>query len=397
MTSPPPAPHPETSSVKVLERVRTYSDEMLALLTDLVAAESPSSEPQTLKPVFERVAAEFADRGYRTRYAKGRDTGGHLLAVPADRRCGEPVQMMVGHVDTVWPSGTLLERPIVVEDGTISGPGTYDMKAGIVQMLFAIQTIRDLGLQPSASPVAVVNSDEEIGSRESSATIRRLSKIATRSFVLEPGLGPSGKIKTARKGLGRYTVSVTGIAAHAGLDPERGASAILELSSVIQRLFALNDPERGVTVNVGTIEGGLRPNVIAPHSSAVVDVRVLDPQDAEAVDHAIRSMEATTPGTEVSATGGFGRPPMVRTPGNIALFEQARRIGQAMGLHLEEATAGGGSDGNTTSQHAPTLDGLGATGDGAHAPGEYVQLESMIERTALLAQLLLLPPTGREP
>jgi glutamate carboxypeptidase len=236
-----------------------------------------------------------------------------------------------------------------------------------------------------------VNSDEEIGSRESSATIRRLSKIAVRSFVLEPGLGPSGKIKTARKGLGRYTVTVRGVAAHAGLDPERGASAILELSNVIQRLFALNDPGRGITVNVGTIEGGLRPNVIAPHSSAVVDVRVLDPLDAEAIDSAIRSMEAATPGTEVSATGGFGRPPMVRTPGNIALFEQAKRIGASMGLHLEEATAGGGSDGNTTSQHAPTLDGLGATGDGAHAPGEHVQLESIIERTALLAQLLALP------
>jgi glutamate carboxypeptidase len=379
------------STLEILEQVERHTARMVALLRDLVEIETPSLEPETLVPMFRRVTREFAERRYRTRLAAGRSTGGHLLAIPLDRTRCDPVQLIVGHVDTVWPTGTIEQRPAALEGERILGPGSYDMKAGIVQILFALQTLRELGVQPPASPVVVVNSDEEIGSRESGATIRRLSRIANRAFVLEPGLGPSGKLKTARKGLGRYTVTVKGIAAHAGLDPERGASAILELSNVIQRLFALNDHSRGITVNVGTIEGGLRPNVIAPESSAAVDVRVLRAEDAEAIDRAIRQLEATTEGTAVFVTGGFGRPPMERTQGNVTLFERARRIGAEMGLELEEATAGGGSDGNTTSQNTPTLDGLGANGDGAHAPGEHVMVPSLVQRTALLARLLVEP------
>jgi len=199
-------------------------------------------------------------------------------------------------------------------------------------------------------------------------------------------------LKTARKGVGRYTVAVKGKAAHAGLDPEGGASAILELSHVIQALFALNDPERGITVNVGTIDGGLRPNVIAPESRAVVDVRVATQTDAEWVDQEIKSLEPTAAGTSLEIEGSIGRPALEATPRNQALWMQARQLGRDIGLELSEAMAGGGSDGNTTSLHTATLDGLGPVGDGAHARHEHLDLDRTIERAALLT-LLLLEPT----
>mgnify|MGYP001826649728 FL=1 len=213
-----------------------------------------------------------------------------------------------------------------------------------------------------------------------------------RVFVLEPSLGPAGQLKTARTGIGRYTISVSGEAAHAGLDPGAGASAILELSHVIQELFALNDLDRGVTVNVGTIDGGLRPNVVAPESQAVVDVRVPTAQDAERIDAAIRGLEPATPGTTIRVEGLFGRPAMEHTPANRRLWGLACKLGKELGLELDEATAGGGSDGNFTSLYTATLDGMGAVGAGAHARHEHLQLTPTIERAALLALLLAAPP-----
>jgi glutamate carboxypeptidase len=381
----------ESPATRLLEEVETHRSKMLALLTDLVEMETPSTEPRRLDPIFNRLTVELEARGLRTRRIHGRDTGGYLFAVPRRRPAGAPVQLLVGHADTVWPVGTLEDRPVEMGDGTIHGPGTYDMKAGLVQMLFALEALNSLDRPPPAAPIFLINSDEEIGSRESGSAIDRLARLSCRAFIMEPGLGPSGKLKTARKGLGRFTVTVEGKAAHAGLDPDKGVSAILELSMVIQKLFALNDPERGITVNVGMIEGGLRANVVAPTSEAVVDVRVLRHEDALGVERAIRSLEPSTPGTSLQVTGRFGRPPMERTPGNAELFFAAQRIGAELGVDLEESTAGGGSDGNTTSQHTPTLDGLGPVGDGAHAPHEQVSLDSVVRRSALLAALMMEP------
>jgi glutamate carboxypeptidase len=240
--------------------------------------------------------------------------------------------------------------------------------------------------------VLLVNADEAVGSRESGRHVRRLSRLACRAFVLEPSLGVDGRLKTERKGVARYTVVVHGRAAHAGLDPAAGASAILELSHVIQALFALNDPGRGITVNVGTIDGGLRPNVIAPESRAVVDVRTRTLADAQAVDGAIRKLAPATPGTSLTVEGGLGRPPLEATPRNRTLFEAAQRLAAEIDLPLSGGLAGGGSDGSTASLHTATLDGLGPVGDGAHAAHEYLEIGPTLERAALLALLLLAPP-----
>jgi len=286
--------------------------------------------------------------------------------------------------------------PVEIRDGVVRGPGVYDMKGGLAQMVFALRALRDLGLEPTVTPVVFVNSDEEVGSRGSTRYVRRLARLVERVFVMEPSLGPSGRLKTARKGVGRFSVVVEGVPAHAGLDPGGGASAILELSYLIQALFALNDPARGITVNVGTIDGGLSPNVVAPGSHAVVDVRVPTLRDARRVQESILDLKPVTPGVKLRIEGGIGRPPMERTPGNRRLWETARRLGAEMGLNLEEGLAGGGSDGNTTSLFTATLDGLGAVGDGAHARHEFIFTHRMVERCALLALLLMEPPLAEK-
>jgi glutamate carboxypeptidase len=281
--------------------------------------------------------------------------------------------------------------PVEERDGALTGPGVYDMKAGLTQIVFALRALRQLKLSPDVTPLVFVNTDEEIGSEESSPKIIRLARVACRAFVMEPSLGLAGQLKTARKGVGQFTVHIKGKAAHAGLNPEMGASAILELSHVVQELFALNDPGRGTTVNVGVIDGGLRPNVVAPQSRAVVDVRVATNEEAQRIDAAINGLQPRTPNVTLQITGGIKRPPLERTPGNQQLWQLAQGLGQQLGMELEEGTAGGASDGNLTSLYIPTLDGLGAVGDGAHASHEFVYVDKLPERAALLALLLLAP------
>jgi len=267
----------------------------------------------------------------------------------------------------------------------------FDMKGGLVEMVYALRAIAELGLEPEVTPVVFVNTDEEIGSRESRGLLSRLARSASRAYVLEPAYGPSGRLKTARKSAGRFVVVVRGRAAHAGVNPEEGVSAILELSHQIQRLFALNDASRGITVNVGTIDGGLGANVVAAEARAEVDVRVPTLEDARAIERALSELRPVGNGLTVAVEGRFGRLPLEATPRNRALWHAARAAGEALGLELEEASVGGASDGNITSLHTATLDGLGPIGDGAHAPEEHVLVSSLCERAALLALLLLLP------
>ncbi|MFB6272776.1 MAG: M20 family metallopeptidase [Salinibacter sp.] len=376
----------------------THRNQMLAVLEALVRAESPTDVPEAQADVQDALSRLLAALGFRVQYLPdGDESGGHLYARPEGRLRGRPVQLLVGHSDTVWPLGTLQEIPFEVEDNVARGPGVFDMKGGLVQMVFALAALRAAPVEPAVVPVVFVNSDEERGSPTSERHLRRLARCAHRAFVLEPALGVDGKIKTARKGGGRFTVRIEGESAHAGLDPESGSSAILELSHVVQSLHELNDPEAGISVNVGTIDGGTRPNVVADAGSAEVDVRITTHEQARQVDEAIRGLEATTPGTALSIEGGIGRPPMEPTPASRRLWEQARHAGTLLGLDLDEGRSGGVSDGNLLSQHAPTLDGLGPVGDGAHARHEFCYVDKMMERSALLALLLAQPPLSADP
>jgi glutamate carboxypeptidase len=366
---------------------------MVDLLQRLTLLESPSLDPASQGPVFDVLAEALAGAGYQARRLPGKRSGGKLLASPVGRPRGRGFQLLLGHGDTVWEKGTLGRMPVAVADGRLTGPGVFDMKGGLVQGIFALQALANLGLEPPATPLFFINSDEEVGSEESTRTIRRLARCVQRVFVLEPSLGPEGKLKTARKGIGRFVITVHGKAAHAGLEPEKGASAIVEMAHVILRLQALSDPARGITVNVGVVHGGTRGNVIAPEARAEVDVRVLSQADGEAIERAILGLQATpvTPGTRIEVEGSVDRPPLERTPRNVALFEQAVAAAGELGIALGEGMAGGASDGNTTSVHTATLDGLGAVGDGAHAVHEFVFVDRLPERAALLALLLLAP------
>jgi glutamate carboxypeptidase len=363
---------------------------MVALLRDLALLESPSLVPSSQEPVLDRLSAELAAGGLDVRRLSGRTSGGQLLArLPRTERRGRPCQLLLGHCDTVWPLGTLASMPVEIRDGRLAGPGVYDMKGGLVQGVFALRALRELGLEPPAAPVFFINSDEEIGSEDSIARLLRLTRCMRRVFVLEPSLGPAGRLKTRRKGALRFFVHVYGKAAHSGLDPEKGASAIHELARVILRLCALADRERGVSVNVGVVSGGLRRNVVAPEAQAEIDFRVLRMEDARAIESYMRELAAETPGTRLEVKGEMDRPPLEPTPGNQILWEAAVRHAGALGFALEEGTAGGASDGSFTSQIVPTLDGMGAVGDGAHATHEHVEIARMPERAALLALLLL--------
>lgn len=375
----------------ILEYLAGQRDAMVEMLVSLVEKESPTDVVASQAAVQSQLSDALCELGFGVRHVPGRETGGHLFAVPEHRERGKPAQLLIGHSDTVWPLGTLETMPVVVENGHVRGPGTFDMKAGIVQGIFALRALRELGHQPPATPVWFINSDEETGSPESKRYVRLIAKHVARAFVLEPALGLVGHLKTARKGVGRFVVRVHGKAAHSGLDPTGGASAIHELMHVVQRLHAITDLERGVTVNVGVVRGGSRVNVIAAEAEAEVDVRILSASDGEAITETIHAMRALTPGTSLEIEGGIQIPPLERTARNRLLWQAATEAGGRLGMDLTEDISGGGSDGNTTSLYTATLDGLGSRGGGAHANHEHVEIESLVDRAALVAELLMSP------
>lgn len=376
--------------------LESHHERIIHFLKDLVSLESPSNEIERQHKILNFLKFKFEDIGYRVILVPGKKTGGYLYARPIERDRILPLQLLIGHCDTVWPAETIKNMPISYEKGVIKGPGVYDMKAGLTQIYFALRCIRSISAPLPVTPLILINSDEEIGSRESTNSIKRLAKISNRAYVLEPPLGLEGKLKTARKGLGRFTLTVTGKAAHAGLDPEKGINAIVELSHQVQKLYAMNDFERGITVNVGMIEGGISPNVVAPESKAVIDVRVLNEADGKFITNRIKGLRPFLPNVALSIEGRIGRPPMEPTKRNQELWQLAEEQGRKLGLSLEQATAGGGSDANTTSIYTATLDGLGTPGDGAHAPHEYIFENKLIERTTLLTLLLLSEPLNKK-
>lgn len=368
---------------------------LIEFLEQVVRAESPTDDNTAIARVQDLLAGAFAGIGYRVRRVCGRERGGVLLAYPGNRRRDAPLQLLLGHCDTVWPLGTLRTMPVRVRSGRMMGPGVYDMKGGLVQMLAALRALSAIGEEPAVTPVVLINSDEETGSEESTVAVARLARLADRVLVLEPAMGPAGKLKTARKGVGHFTVDVQGRAAHAGLEPGKGVSAILEAARVVEAISALDGLEEGISVNVGRIVGGLRANVVPPFCRAEVDVRVMTMAQAARIEQELFRIAPTTPGTRLEIRGGISSPPLERTPRNRALWQLARETGARLGLQLEECLVGGGSDGNTASQYAPTLDGLGPIGDGAHADHEYIELDSLIERAALLGLLLCAPTLAK--
>lgn len=385
---------PASLPQRILEHVRGLDAALIELLRELVEAESPSTHPAVHRRARHTLMAAIGDLGFCVRETGTPASARHVFARPPARDRAAPLQLLVGHYDTVWPVGTVAERPFEVDGNVVRGPGVFDMKGGLAQLVIALRTLRELDLAPPLTPVIFVNADEEIGSRSSTRYLRKLARLAQRAFVLEPAFGEAGRLKTARKGVGRFTVTVFGKAAHAGLDPESGASAILELAHVIRKLFAMNDPDRGITVNVGTVDGGVRPNVVAPNSTAVVDVRVPTIADGERIENAIHGLEPEVPGVRLRVDGTIDRPTMEYTARNRALFELAKDAAAKLGLELEETSVGGASDANTTSRYTATLDGLGAVGHGAHAAHECLYLDRTLERAALLALVLLAPPAS---
>ncbi|HUG43065.1 MAG TPA: M20 family metallopeptidase [Acidobacteriota bacterium] len=379
-------------SQEVLVGVQGLRSDFVQLLSDLVRIESPTPDPEAQIGVFERLARELRDLDFQVKYFPGRRSGGQMMARPARRFRPRPYQLLLGHSDTVWPVGMLEQMPLTVTEKTLKGPGAFDMKAGLASTIVALKCLRELKMDPHVTPVLFINSDEELGSEDSERTIRLLARCADRTLVLEPASGPEGLLKTARKGVGQFTIRIRGRSAHAGVEPEAGVSAILELAHLILEMEALNDPTRGVTVNVGVVEGGSRPNVVAQNSVAVVDVRVPTIEDAHRLEKRFRSLHPTVPGIVLETEGGIERMPLERTPRNRVLWNLACEAASQLGIALGEEMTGGGSDGNIASLYTATLDGLGAVGSGAHALHEQVDIDRTLERSALLAMLLSLGP-----
>jgi glutamate carboxypeptidase len=365
--------------------------DMVELTARLARAESPSDDFGAVAQVMDLVTEELEGMGYRVRRLRGRGAADHVLAVPRARERGRPLQLLMGHLDTVWPRGTLAGMPVREEDGRLYGPGVFDMKGGLAQGLWALRALAAAGLTPPATPILFLNGDEEIGSPGSVRHVRRLARAVARVLILEPAFGPEGALKTERKGMAGFTLRFRGRSAHAGLAPEQGRSAIVAMARTIERLGELGDPERGITVNPGVVAGGTRPNVVAADAHVLVDVRVCTMADAGAVEDAVRALPSGMDGVTLEVEGGSRLPPMERTPRNRRLWDAALGVAEALGIELDEVLSGGGSDGNHTSPLTATLDGLGAVGDGAHASHEHLVVERMAERAALVAGLLLAP------
>jgi glutamate carboxypeptidase len=369
----------------ILHRTQKILPWYLNHLEQLVRVESPSEDPAAINAAQELTAKWAVGLGGRVKRYRQKKFGDVYELRFGPRSSKQKPILLLGHLDTVWPLGTLKTMPWRESDGKLFGPGVLDMKAGVMMALAAISVLRDLNL---LHPVTLlVNSEEEIGSPISRTLTERLAKESAAVFVLEPAQGLA--LKTARKGVGHYDVHVTGVAAHSGVDFERGHSAVLELARQIERISTFTDQKRGLTVNCGVISGGTRSNVIAAEAHAEVDVRIARASDEKRVDRLFRSLKPFDPVCKLTVTGGMNRPPMERKAGTIALFQQAKRFAVDLGFMLEEASTGGGSDGNfTAALGIPTLDGMGAIGAGAHAAHEHIVMEHIVPRTALLAAMI---------
>jgi glutamate carboxypeptidase len=375
----------------IATELQSHQEAMIIRLAELVAHETPSRDKRALDTLAHNLAARLEALGARVERIANPEGGEHVRASWAAEGAAATAApaLVLGHFDTVWPHGSLAALPFRVEQDRVYGPGSFDMKAGLVLFEFAIAAICAQGRPLRRPVVALWTSDEEIGSPTSRALIEAEARRAAYVLVLEPPL-PNGALKTARKGVGHFRLVVEGKPAHAGVEPEKGISAVLELAHQVLWLHSLNNPAAGTTVNVCVVQGGTADNVIPAQATAPIDVRVTTRDEAERIEAALRAIAPVLPGARVRIEGGIDRPPMVRSPQSAALAEQVRVIGRTLGLELGEGSTGGGSDANfTAALGVPTLDGLGAAGAGAHAEDEHVVAAALPVRAALLAEILL--------
>jgi len=374
---------------QILANVRRKQKEMIAFLKELVECESPSNDPKAIRRFCELFSGRISDIA-DCRFIPGGKFGPHLqcdFRLPGDRKKGQILAL--GHSDTVYSMGTLAKMPFRSTKGRLMGPGVLDMKAGLVFFVSAMRTLRDLNIPVARNVRLQLNSDEEVGSETSRPLTEKEARRSVAVLVLEPGQGIEGKLKTARKGVGDYNILVKGKSAHAGVDFGAGASAIVELARQIERITTFTDLKRGMTVNPGVISGGTRTNVIAAEALAEVDIRIARLKDAAVLDRKFHSLRPFDKRCSIEVSGGLNRPPMERSAGIVSLFRKAQALALDLGVKLEESSTGGGSDGNfTAGVGTATLDGLGAVGEGAHSPGEYILIERIADRTALLAKLV---------
>jgi len=386
---------PTTEAQRRLAYFTERRDAIVSTIRELVEIESPSDNKAAVDRIAEAVAQKFSQLGghvkvkANVRVHPAKDRGNHLQVDFPGKSAAKPV-LLLGHYDTVYPLGTLAAMPCRAEDNKLSGPGVLDMKSGIALMLHALAALQDWHKGDLPRPVTVLLvSDEEVGSESSRPITESLAKAAAAVLVLEPAHGYQGAVKTTRKGVGGYLVKVAGKAAHAGLDPQKGANAILELARQIGKISSFTDLKKGLTVNVGVVSGGSRTNVVPAEAAAQVDVRIARIKDAAGIDKKMRSLRPFNRKCKIEITGGINRPPMERTAGVAALYAHAAAIARELGWKLGEAAVGGGSDGNfTAGLGIPTLDGLGAVGDGAHAPQEHILISELPRRAALIAGLI---------
>jgi glutamate carboxypeptidase len=376
-----------------LENLRSMVDslqqDLLQTLETLVRCESPSTDKAAADVYAGLLAARFAKLDLEVSLVDNSINGAQVRVVSPNKEGAEKPGLLLCHYDTVWPLGTLNGMPFRVEGDKAFGPGIYDMKASHAMIEFALRAIKALDL-PLPRPLEMLfTSDEEIGSVTSRPLIEERAREAAYVLVLEPPTA-AGALKTARKGVGDFDLQVRGRAAHAGSQPELGISAINELAHQVLAVQALADLEKGTTINTGVVHGGTRSNVIAAQAEAQIDVRVWTPEEAERITQAMNALKPTTAGALLTVDGGFERPPMVRSQGIIDLFQKVKEVGQQLGLELDEGSTGGGSDGNfTAALGIPTLDGLGAVGDGAHGDHEHILISELAPRTTLLAAAIL--------
>jgi len=374
---------------KLLGILKPQLPAMVQKLRCLVEAESPSLEKAAADRCCTLIAREWMALGTRVERIPQKHRGDHLRISYVQKRLQTSRQLLVlGHYDTVYSTGTLAKMPFLVKGGKAYGPGIFDMKAGIVQARFALEALQKLGITVRKRLVFLWTSDEEIGSESSRKLLKSEARHSDAVFVLEPSFGPKGLLKTARKGVGEAEIIVHGRASHAGLAPEEGINAIHELVRQLLRTEKWSDPKRGVTVNAGVVEGGSRTNVIPERARAILDLRALRLADMRGLERRLRGLRPLHRGARLEVKGGFNRPPLERRM-SAKLFEHAKSLAKTMHISLGECTAGGGSDGSfTAALGVPTLDGLGAVGNGAHSSSEHVLIRAMPERAALLAALL---------